>query len=124
MTNVNVENLEMIYNRLYELSVQVGQLIDRKLYSELVTYMAKKEKLLKEAEIIVEKIKDTNFVTAKLTEICTKYQQQELANMKALKSIKEEIKKELTKTSKDSKLIQAYSTNKELKQGNLLDYRQ
>ena len=48
------QNLEMIYNKLYELSVQIGQLIDRKIYSELITFMAKKEKLLKEAEIEVK----------------------------------------------------------------------
>ena len=29
-TASNLETLELIYNKLYELSVQIGQLIDRK----------------------------------------------------------------------------------------------
>ena len=37
--------------------------------------------------------------------------------------VRDEIKKELGKTAKSSKLISAYS-NAELKQGNILDYRQ
>lgn len=118
------QNLEMIYNKLYELSVQIGQLIDRKIYSELITFMAKKEKLLKEAEIEVKKLQGQEFKSDKLKEICIKYQNQEMANIEALKTIKEDIKQELTKTAQSSKLLNAYSSNKELKQGNILDYRQ
>ena len=118
------QNLEMIYNKLYELSVQIGQLIDRKIYSELITFMAKKEKLLKEAEIEVKKLQGQEFKSDKLKEICIKYQNQEMANIEALKAIKEDIKQELTKTAQSSKLLNAYSPNKELKQGNILDYRQ
>ncbi len=118
------QNLEMIYNKLYELSIQIGQLIDRKIYSELITYMAKKEKLLKDAETLVQKLQGQDFDSEKLTEICTKYQKQELANIEALKAIKEEIKQELQKTAKSSKLLNAYAPYKELKQGNILDYRQ
>ncbi len=118
------QNLEMIYNKLYELSVQIGQLIDRKIYSELITFMAKKEKLLKEAEIEVKKLQGQEFKSDKLKEICIKYQNQEMANIEALKTIKEDIKQELTKTAQSSKLLNAYSPNKELKQGNILDYRQ
>ena len=118
------QNLEMIYNKLYELSVQIGQLIDRKIYSELITFMAKKEKLLKEAEIEVKKLQGQECKSDKLKEICIKYQNQEMANIEALKTIKEDIKQELTKTAQSSKLLNAYSPNKELKQGNILDYRQ
>lgn len=124
MSTVDLENLEMTYNRLYELSVQIGQLIDRKLYSELITFMKKKDKLLKDAEKIVTKLANKKFNNAKLVEICTKYEQQEIANIEALKLVRDEVKKELSKASKDSKLLRAYSPNNELKQGNILDYRQ
>lgn len=124
MSTTDVENLEMIYNKLYELSVQIGQLIDRKLYTELVTFLAKKDKLLKDAEKIVQKLQGQNFNTEKLKEICQKYQNQEIANINSLKLVRDDIKKELTKASKDSKLLNAYASNKEIKQGNILDCRQ
>lgn len=123
-TTSDLQNLEMTYSRLYELSVQIGQLIDRKLYSELITFMTKKEKLLKDAEELVQKLQNQKVNIEKLTEICTKYQNQEIANIQALTMIRDDIKKELSKASKDSKLLNAYSANKELKQGNILDYRQ
>ena len=125
MTTVsNLETLELIYNKLYELSVQIGQLIDRKLYSEIITFMNKKEKLLKEAEIVVQKLQNQELQTEKLVEICKKYQAQEQANIAALTIVRDDIKKELSKTSKDAKLLKAYSANQELKQGNILDFRQ
>ena len=61
--------------------------------------------------------------TSKLVEICTKIQKQEQANIIALSSIRDDIKKELSKATKNTKLISAYS-NTEIKQGNILDYRQ
>lgn len=124
MSTTDVENLEMIYNKLYELSVQIGQLIDRKLYTELITFLAKKDKLLKEAEKVVQKLQGQNFNTENLTEICKKYQNQETINLNSLKLVRDDIKKELTKASKDSKLLNAYAANKEIKQGNILDCRQ
>ncbi|MBS4759087.1 MAG: hypothetical protein KHX03_00100 [Clostridium sp.] len=119
----DLDNLKMTYNRIYEVSLQIGQLIDRKLYSELVTFMNKKDQLLNEAGVLIEKLREKNEDVQSLTEICTKIQQQEQANIIALTSIRDEIKKELTKASKNTKLISAYS-NTELKQGNILDYRQ
>ncbi len=119
----DLDNLKMTYNRIYEVSLQIGQLIDRKLYSELVTFMNKKDQLLNEAGVLIEKLREKNENVQSLTEICTKIQQQEQANIIALTSIRDEIKKELTKASKNTKLISAYS-NTELKQGNILDYRQ
>lgn len=125
MTTVsNLETLELIYNKLYELSVQIGQLIDRKLYSEIITFMTKKEKLLKEAEVVVQKLQNQELQTEKLVEICKKYQAQEQANIAALTIVRDDIKKELSKASKDAKLLKAYSANQELKQGNILDFRQ
>ncbi len=121
--SANLENLKMTYNRLYEVSLQIGQLIDRKLYSELVTFMNKKEQLLNEAGVLIEKLKQNEEDVQSLTEICTKIQKQEQANIIALTAVRDEIKKELTKASKNTKLISAYS-NAEFKQGNILDYKQ
>ncbi len=119
----DLENLKMTYNRLYEISLQIGQLIDRQLYSELVTFMNKKDQILHEAGVLIEKLREKNVNVDSLTEICTKIQNQELANITALTSVKDDIKKELSKATKNTRLISAYS-NAEFKQGNILDYRQ
>ena len=119
----DLENLKMVYNRLYEVSIQIGQLIDRALYSELVTFMNKKDQLLNEAGVLVEKVRASNENTDSLVEICTLFQEQEQANIIALTAVRDEIKKELTKATKNTKLLNAYS-KAELKQGNILDYRQ
>jgi len=119
----DLKNLELTYKRIYELSIQIAQLIDRQIYSELITYINKKEQLFNEAGDLLAKVKAKNEDTTSLIEICEKIQKQEQTNIVMLTSIKDELKKELNKTSKNTKLISAYS-NSELKQGNILDYRQ
>lgn len=121
--NNDLENLKLTYNRLYEISLQIGQLIDRQLYSELVTFMNKKDQILHESGVLIERLREKNVNVDSLTEICTKIQNQELANITALSTVRDDIKKELNKATKNTKLISAYS-NTELKQGNILDYRQ
>lgn len=119
----DLDNLEMTYKKIYEVSVQIAQLIDRKIYTELVTYLSKKEQLFKEAGVLIEKINIRGEDASRLEEICSKIQKQEQENITALSLVRDEIKKELSKATKSSKLISAYS-NAELKQGNILDYRQ
>ncbi len=119
----DLDNLELTYKKIYEVSVQIAQLIDRKIYSELVTYLNRKEQLFKEVEKYLKKVTENNEDTSRLVEICTKIQKQEEANIIALTSVRDDIKKELSKASKNTKLISAYS-NTELKQGNILDFRQ
>jgi hypothetical protein len=121
--SADLENLDIIYHKLYEVSIQIGQLIDRKLYNELITFMNKKDQLLNEAGVLIEKIKESNENAEVLTEICTKIHEQEMANIAALTGVRDIIKKELNKTTTDKKILNAYS-NAELKQGNLLDFRQ
>lgn len=119
----DLKNLELTYKKIYEVSVQIAQLIDRQIYSELITFINKKEQLFNEAGVLLEKVRAQGLDTDSLIEICTKIQKQEQANIITLTTIKDDIKKELNKTSKNTKLISAYS-NTEFKQGNILDYRQ
>lgn len=119
----DLKNLELTYKKIYEISIQIAQLIDRQIYSELITFINKKEQLFNEAGILLEKVNAQNINTDSLIEICTKIQKQEQANIINLTSIKDDIKKELNKTSKNTKLISAYS-NSEFQKGNILDYRQ
>lgn len=119
----DLANLELTYKKIYEISVQIAQLIERQIYTELITFLNKKEQLFKEAGVLIEKVNSKKEDTSKLVEICTKIQKQEQANIIALSSIRDDIKKELSKATKNTKLISAYS-NTEIKQGNILDYRQ
>lgn len=116
-------NLEIIYNQMYELTIQIGQLIDRKLYNDIVGYMNKKDQLLKDSNSIIERIKATNEDVSCLEPICQKIHDQELANISALTIVKDQLKKEINKTSKTTKMVNAYSS-KESVQGSILDFRE
>lgn len=121
--NQDVSNLKIVYGQLYELSIQIGQLIDRKLYSELVTYLNKKDQLLAQSNELVKKLIDKEVDLSELEEICKKIDEQERANINALTLVRDELKKELNKTSKNTKLVSAYS-GAESVQGKILDFRE
>lgn len=119
----DLNNLKMIYNQMYELSIQIGQLIERELYSELPAYLNKKDKLLASSNQLVKDLVDESIDLTELKEICKKLDDQERANINALTMIRDEIRKELNKTSKNTKLVSAYS-GAEAVQGNILDFRE
>lgn len=116
-----INELEVLYKKIYEVSVQIAELIDRKIYTELITFINKKEQLFKKAEILVQKVKDSGLDASALKDICQKIYKQEQENIKALNAIKDDIRQELAKASKNTKIFKAYS-NVELKQGNILDF--
>lgn len=124
MNNRELESLELMYSRLYELSQQIGELIEREIYTELVTFIKKKEQLLAQANILIEKLQGQQLNTDKLSEICKKYKEQEEKNIKALSTVKDNIKCELAKTTKDRKILSAYGYRQEQVSGNILDYRE
>lgn len=119
--NTNVDELEVLYKKIYEISVQISQLIERKIYSELITFINKKDQLYKEADLLVEKIKESGEDASLLSDICKKINNQERENITALNSIKDEIRNELKKTSQNNKIANAYSGFK-TEQGNILDF--
>lgn len=117
-----IEKIEEIYESLYQISLQISELIERELYSELVSYLSKKDQLLSESAEQIEKVKDIEVNTEKLKVIVQKYQEQERKNLIALAQVKDSIKKELSMTAQNSKLVGAYRSNKENIQGNILDF--
>ena len=106
--NPDLNNLKIIYGRMYELSIQIGQLIDRELYSELVTYLNKKDQLLQKSNELVKKLIGQKIDLSELEEICKKIDEQERANINALTLVRDELKKELNKTSKNTKALSAH----------------
>lgn len=121
--NPDLNNLKILYGQLYELSIQIGQLIDRELYNELIAYMNKKDQLLAQSNELVKKLVNNSVDLSELEEICKKIDEQEKANINALTLVRDEIKKELHKTSKNTKLVSAYS-GAEAVQGKILDFRE
>ena len=122
MSAEDIEKLNTVYGQIYEISIMVGQLIDRKQCFNLENFLDAKEELYKEAEELLKKIgKDADL--SEFVDICSKIKEQEAMNISSLSLYRDEIKKEKKDTNKKSKLISAYS-NVETKQGNLLDFRQ
>ena len=119
--NTDIDELEILYKKIYEISVQISELIDRKIYTELITFINKKRQLFCNADVLVQKIKSSGVDVSSLQDICKKIYKQEQDNMLALNKIKDDLKKELSKTSKSTKILNAYSTA-EFKHGNILDF--
>lgn len=119
--NTVIDELEVLYKKIYEVSIQIAELIDRKIYTELITFISKKEQLFKDADVLVQKVKDSALDTSSLQDICQKIYKQEQENITALNAIKDDIRQELSKASKNTRIVNAYS-NVELKQGNILDF--
>ena len=114
--------VEDIYSRLYELSKQIAELLEKEIYTELVTYINKKKSLLHEANMIISTIDKDKINTEKLEDIAQKYTQQEKLNLEKISKIKANLKIELNKTTKNSKLLNAYKDDKEYIYGNILDF--
>lgn len=118
-----VNNLEITYKQLYETSLQIGQLIERGLYDDLLSYIEKKDRLLNESDSILKKIIAQGDNADKLQDLCQKIEEQEKSNIDALSLVQEGIKEEIKKTAKDKKIINAYTT-KMSNEGSILDFRE
>lgn len=121
--SLDLDNLEITYKAYYEITLQIGDLIARELYQELEPYINKRNQILKKAERLVEKIKTKNEDASRLSELYEKIKSQEAKNVEALTALKSNIKLQLSDTSKNVKLLNAYSHAGE-KQGNILDYKE
>ena len=122
MDNQNFEKLNLVYGQIYELSIMIGQLIDRKQLNGLDNFLDVKEGLYDEAEVILKELSE-NADLSDFVEICDKIREQESMNINLLTSMRDDVQKEMNNANKKSKLINAYS-NVETKQGNLLDFRE
>lgn len=109
--SINLSNLEIVYKKLYEVSLQITQLIERELYNDLIGYIDKKDQLLNESSQILKKVTDAGENADHLQELCLKIQKQELANIKSLSAVRDKIKEELQTNSNNKKFVNAYSSS-------------
>ncbi len=122
--SIDLKNLEITYKKLYEISVQIGQLIERELYSDLLGFIERKDQLLAESAELLDKANAHRENTAHLHELFTKFAEQEKLNIEALSRIRDKIEDELHKISADKKIVGAYAAPEEKHQGNILDFRE
>lgn len=122
MSTELIEKLGSIYGEIYEISIMVGQLIDRKQYGSIDHFLDIKENLFNDADELLKKLGETPELS-QYAELCEKIKEQEAMNINALVQNRDFLKQEMTKGNKKAKLVNAYN-NVETKQGNLLDFRQ
>ena len=121
--SLDLDNLEIIYERYYEISRQIKELIERGLYEEIAAYISKKEMIFQESKPVVQRIQQTGEDASRLTELCKKIHNIEKANIEALSKIKNILKDELSIVNKNTKLAGAYTLSSQ-KNGIILDFKE
>lgn len=122
--SIDLNNLEITYKKLLELSTQIGQLIERELYSDMLNFIERKDQLLSESAELLNKISVNKENTEHLHTLFTKFTEQEKENIEALTKVRDKIEEELHKISADKKIVNAYTSSEENHQGNILDFRE
>lgn len=115
-----MNNLEMSYKQLYEISLQIGELIERGLYNEITAHAAKKDRILTDIIKLSEKVTKNDEDSSYLRPLCLKIEAQEKANLEALDKIRGKIRDELHKNTQTKKVVNAYSSSVP-ESGNILD---
>lgn len=119
--SLDLDNLEIIYQRYYEISLQIKELIERGLYEELAAFISKKEMIFQESKSITERIKESGEDISRLTELCDKIRKVEKSNIEALTLVRDKLKGELQTVNKNTKLANAYAFSTKTN-GNILDF--
>ena len=122
MSKEYIEKLSVLYGEIYEISIMIGQLIDRHQYESIDHFLEIKENLFNETAALLKKIGESSDL-AQFYDICEKIKEQESMNINNLTLTKNQLKKEITQGNKKAKLVNTYNVV-ETKQGNLLDFRQ
>lgn len=118
--SLNMDNLEMKYKQLYEISLQIGELIERGLYNEISVYVTKKDNILADVLKLSKKVSENGEDSSYLRPLCLKIEAQEKANLEAMDKIRERIRNELRENTKTQKIVNAYSSSIP-ESGNILD---
>ncbi len=114
------ENIQMGYKKLYNLSIQISEMIEADNYSEIFVLMELKDKVISELNKYKEDIDKTYRI--EFADIIKKINENEKKNIEILEKRKKETEKLINKASEGNKLLSAYMTYKENK-GNILDFR-
>lgn len=95
-------------------------MIERELYDDLVAYVDKKDRLLAQSAVLVEKITASSQDTESLRDICKKIESKERENLEAMIKHQDKIKIDLHTNSANKKFLNAYASAVP-SSGNILD---
>lgn len=102
--------LELIYEKLYAISLETNEMINSRQYNNIVKSSEKKNKLISQLQLTIKSLKPEN-LPEHIESLKNKFLNQEKENIENLKTISTSTKVELNKLTKDLKLISAYSQN-------------
>jgi len=102
------KQLKLIYEKLYALSLEVKEKIDKKFYHDIMPILQRKNSLLTNLQQTKKILKEKEYPEF-IKELENKLKNQELENIKRLDKLKNELKIKKNKLNKDIKLMSAYS---------------
>lgn len=108
---MSYKQLELVYEKLYAISLEIKKQIEEKDYNEILSTINKKDMLINQLNQTKKILTNQSEVPDFIKEMESKLNQQELDNMEKLEKARNELKNELNKLNKDIKLVSAYSQN-------------
>ena len=110
---MDFSQLELLYQKLYALSIEIKENIENKDYNNLLPLINRKDPLISNIQQLKKELQSLE-IPQELKELEEKINLQELENIQVLEKNKEEVKYELKKLNKDIRLVSAYSQNENI----------
>lgn len=107
---MDYNQLKLLYEKIYAISLEIDTFINTNQHEELLSTVTRRDKLIEQ----FEQVKNSLNVTEEeypdnIKEIIEALKIQEIKNLERLELIKAELKKEMERTTKENKLLSAYS---------------
>lgn len=115
------QNLEILYNQLFNLADEIKMMVDKEQYDEAVEKMQYKDKLIKKLITTKKTVELSDEDKQKLDRIEEELQEKEQNNITIFKKIFDEMGESLNKTKKKAKISSAYSVQNETQRGTFVD---
>lgn len=108
---MDYNQLKLIYEKIYSMSLEIENLIDTNNYEELLPTVTRRDKLTLQLEDVRKSFPKVEDYPAELQELIATLKAQELKNMERLELLKQGLRKELEKVNKNTKIMSAYAPN-------------
>lgn len=112
--NQNFEKLKEIYENIYNLTLQMGILIEQGVSEEFGGVLDKRGEFITEADSILAETKFSDEEKAHINSIVKKIRIMEERNMAQMQMRSDEIKKQISQVGMGSRAISAYKASKEV----------
>lgn len=112
--NQNFEKLKEIYENIYNLTLQMGILIEQGVSEEFGDVLDKRGEFIAEADSILAEAKFSDEEKAHINGIVKKVRIMEERNMAQMQMRSDEIKKQISQVGMGSRAVSAYKASKEV----------